>query len=63
MLLTYSLSVWLENNRFDFYPLIFIWNTKNKEVLNEFSKIKLDILVTTETKKKGNGTEEIATFI
>lgn len=35
------------------------WRTKREEVLEEFKNMNVDILVVTETKKKGNGTEEI----
>lgn len=44
------------------------WNieglrNKQKEVLNEITKHNIDITVLIETKKKGNGSEEVEDFI
>jgi len=35
------------------------WRTKDKEVLEEFQRMDIDILIISETKKKGNGTETV----
>ncbi|XP_072380622.1 uncharacterized protein [Diabrotica undecimpunctata] len=39
------------------------WRTKDKEVIAEFESMKLDIMIMTETKKKGNGTEKMGEII
>lgn len=35
------------------------WRTKSHKVIDEFRKIRVDILVVSETKKKENGTEKL----
>lgn len=38
-------------------------NTKQKEVFDQLEKYQMDVVVLTETKKKGDGNEEIGSYI